>query len=436
MNTVYGSNTPLPPSSSLSYLFADSLGSWHSFLQQIDKVVPYMGKTAYWIEALKRPKRSLIVDVPIEMDNGTIAHFEGYRVQHNTSRGPAKGGIRFHPNATLAETMAHAGWMTIKHAVANLPFGGAQGSVRVDRNSLSCHELEKLTRRYTTEVSILIGPNKDIITPDLNTDAKIMAWMMDTYSFMHGGDAFDTVMGKPCALGGTRISKDAAGRGLFFIAIDAARRMGMAMGSVRIAVQGFGRVGSSVARLFHKAGAQIIAIQDLSGSIYNSAGIDIPALQTHVDEKGAIKGFFGAQEISQEDFWRVDAQMLVPAAMENQITEKNAPDICAKLIIEAANGPTTQTADQILEEKGTIIIPDVLANIGGATVNYFEWVQNFSSVLWSEEETNERLSRIMRDAFASVWQVFEEHNISMRTAAFILACSRILDARSQRGVFP
>lgn len=436
MNIVHDANTPYPSSNTLSYLLADNLGTWHSFLQQIDKTIPYMGKASYWIEALKRPKRSLIVDIPIEMDNGSIAHFEGYRVQHNTSRGPAKGGIRFHPNATLAETMAHAGWMTIKHAVANLPFGGAQGSVRVDRNNLSDTELEKLTRRYTTEISILIGPNKDIITPDLNTDAKIMAWMMDTYSFIHAGNAFNTVMGKPPALGGTRISKDAAGRGLFFIAIDAARRMGMAMGNVRIAIQGFGRVGSSVARLFHKAGAQIIAIQDLSASIYNASGIDIPALQEHVNQTGAIKNFPGAQEISTEDFWRVDAQIIVPAAMENQITEKNAPDIRAKLIIEAANGPTTQAADQILEEKGSIIIPDVLANIGGATVNYFESIQNFSSVLWSEEETNERLSRIMRDAFASVWQIFEEHNVSMRTAAFILACSRILQARSQRGVFP
>ena len=425
-----------PASDTLSYLTPGNLCTWHSFTQQLDQVTPYIGELSHWMEALKHPKRTLIVDVPIELDNGTIAHFEGYRVQHNTTRGPAKGGIRFHQKATLPETIAHAGKMTIKHAIGNLPFGGAHGAIRIDPAKFSQNELERITRRYTTEISMLLGPNKDIIAPDLNTNARIMAWIMDTHAFVIGGSAAGAVTGKPQFLGGTAISKDATGLGIFYTTIDAARRMSMPMENISIAVQGFGRVGSSVARLFSKAGARIVAIQDETGSIYNPAGISIKNLQNHVLQNNGIRGFSGAQEINNDDFWKTDVSILVPAAMENQITQENAPHIQAKLIIEGANSPIRPEADRILEDRGVIIIPDVLANIGGATVNYFEWLQNFSTIFWTEDKIKERLSLVMRDAFASVWDAFEENNVSMRTAAFIVASKRILEARSQRGVFP
>ena len=436
MSSSDNSCNPTHATSPLSYLSPDNPCTWQSFLQQIDQVKPYMGELTYWMDALSRPKRTFIVDVPVILDNGTIAHFEGFRVQHNTSRGPAKGGIRFHKNATLSDTIAHAGKMTIKHAIANLPFGGAHGAIRIDPAQYSQHELERITRRYTTEISIFLGPHKDIIAPDLNTNPRIMAWMMDTQAFVTGNSAADTITGKPQSLGGTAISKDATGLGILYTAIDAARRMGMPMQNISVAVQGFGRVGGSVARLFSKAGANVIAIQDETGSTYNPAGLHIQKLKDHVAQTGGVFDFAGGQDISNEDFWKVNAFLLIPAAMENQITEKNVPLIQAKLIIEGANSPISPEADRILEDKNIIIIPDVLANIGGATVNYFEWLQNFSTIFWTEDKIKERLAHVMRDAFSAVWDVFEEHGVSMRTAAFIVACKRILDARSQRGVFP
>jgi len=419
-----------------SYLPADNLGPWQIYLEQIDRVTPYMGELAFWIEALKRPKRALIVDVPIELDNGTIAHFEGYRVQHNTSRGPGKGGVRFHQDVTLSEVMALAAWMTIKNAAVNVPFGGAKGGVRIDPKKLSAGELQRLTRRYTSEIGILIGPNKDIPAPDVNTDARIMAWMMDTYSVNTGSTTTGVVTGKPIVLGGSLGRVEATGRGVFVVAVEAIRRLGMSLENSRIAVQGFGNVGSVAAQLFSKAGARIVAVQDASGTIYNASGLDVEKLRLHVEKTGGVAGFKNAESMKPEEFWQADVDILVPAALENQITSANAAKIRAKLIVEGANGPTNPAADDILRDKGVTVVPDVVANAGGVTVSYFEWVQDFSSFFWTEDEINDRLSRIMRDAFAAVWQMSVDRHVSLRTAAYIVACNRILEARSMRGLYP
>lgn len=430
------SSTPKIRTDAPSYLPADNLGPWQIYLEQIDRVEPYLGDLAFWIDSIKRPKRSLIVDVPIELDNGTIAHFEGYRVQHNASRGPAKGGVRFHANVTLSEMMALAAWMSIKNAAANLPFGGSKGGIRVDPSTLSLGELQRLTRRYTSEIGLLIGPNKDIPAPDVNTDARIMAWMMDTYSVNTGVTCPGVVTGKPLALGGSLGRVGATGRGIFVVAIEAARRIRMSIENCRVAVQGFGNVGSTTAQLFYKGGARVVAVQDASGTVYNHAGLNIDLLRKHVNQTGGVAGFASGEAMAMDDFWGVDVDILVPAALENQITSSNADKIRAKLIVEGANGPTTPAADDILNDKGVIVVPDVVANAGGVTVSYFEWVQDASSFFWTEDEINERLTQIMRNAFASMWQVSQDRDVSLRTAAFIVACTRILEARSQRGLYP
>jgi len=436
-------NTPASPSSSTlpthplpSYLQADKLGPWGIYLQQIDRVTPYLGHLARWVETLKRPKRALIVDVPIELDNGTIAHFEGYRVQHNTSRGPGKGGVRFHQDVTLSEVMALSAWMSIKNAAVNVPYGGAKGGIRVDPKKLSKGELERLTRRYTSEIGIIIGPNKDIPAPDVNTNEQIMAWMMDTYSMNTGSTATGVVTGKPVDLGGSLGRREATGRGVFTVGVEAMRRTDMRIEGARVAVQGFGNVGGTAAKLFVEAGAKLVAVQDHSGSLYNDLGIDVPALLRHVQLSGGVGGFPGADVLAKEEFWGVDCDILIPAALEGQIHLANAGQIKAKLVIEGANGPTTPEADDILHDKGVLVLPDVIANAGGVTVSYFEWVQDFSSFFWSEDEINARLVRIMQDAFAGVWQVAQDHKVSLRTATFIIACQRILHAREMRGLYP
>lgn len=359
---------PLP-----SYLDPNHLGPWGVYLQQVDRVTPYLGSLARWVETLKRPKRALIVDVPIELDNGTIAHFEGYRVQHNVSRGPGKGGVRFHQDVTLSEVMALSAWMSIKNAAVNVPYGGAKGGIRVDPKKLSRGELERLTRRYTSEIGIIIGPSKDIPAPDVNTNAQVMAWMMDTYSMNVGTTA---------------------------------------------------------------TGAKVVAVQDHTGSIHNDKGLDVPALLAHVQQTGGVAGFAGAEPMADDAFWGVACDILIPAALESQITKDNAGRIQAKLVIEGANGPTTPEADDILHDKGVLVLPDVIANAGGVTVSYFEWVQDFSSFFWTEDEINARLVRIMKEAFAGVWHVAQENKVSLRTATFIVACKRILHAREMRGLYP
>ena len=419
-----------------SYLNADEIGPWGTYLQQVDRVTPYLGSLARWVETLKRPKRILVVDVPIEMDDGTIAHFEGYRVQHNLSRGPGKGGVRYHPDVDLNEVMALSAWMSIKNAAVNVPYGGAKGGIRVDPRKLSKGELERLTRRYTSEIGLLIGPTKDIPAPDVNTNAQIMSWMMDTYSMNTGATATGVVTGKPIDLGGSLGRVEATGRGVFTVGVEAAKLIGLPVQGARVAVQGFGNVGGTAGRLFVEAGAQLVAVQDHTGSIYNPLGMDAAALQEHVREHGGVKGFPGAEAIDTDAFWSVDCDILIPAALEGQINKDNAERIKARMVIEGANGPTTPEADDILHDKGVLVLPDVIANAGGVTVSYFEWVQDFSSFFWSEDEINARLVRIMQEAFAAVWQVAQDNKVSLRTATFIVACKRILHAREARGLYP
>src|ERR1700740_819196 len=315
-----------------SYLHADDLGPWGNYLRQVDRVAPYLGPLSRWLETLKRPKRILIVDVPIELDNGTVAHFEGYRVQHNTSRGPGKGGVRYHQDVTLSEVMALSAWMSVKNAAVNVPYGGAKGGMRVDPRTLSRGELERVTRRYTSEIGIIIGPNTDIPAPDVNTNEQIMAWMMDTYSMNQGQTATGVVTGKPITLGGSLGRKEATGRGVFVVASEAARRIGVDIEGARIAVQGFSNVGGIAARLFQEAGAKVVAVQDHTGTLYRSSGIDAGALLEHVAKTGGVGGFPEADAIANEDFWGIESDILIPAALENQITEKNAGKIRKKIV--------------------------------------------------------------------------------------------------------
>ncbi len=419
-----------------SYLDKNNLGPWEIYLEQVDRVTPYLGKLSYWAETLKRPKRILIVDVPIHLDDGTVAHFEGYRVQHNTSRGPAKGGVRFHQDVTLSEVMALSAWMTVKNAAVNLPYGGGKGGIRIDPRNYSQGELERLTRRYTTEIGLIIGPEKDIPAPDVNTNPQTMAWMMDTYSMNVGRTATGVVTGKPVQLGGSLGRADATGRGVFVTGAQALLKLGMALEGARVAVQGFGNVGYAAARIFHDHGAKIVAIQDVSGTIFSAGGLDPYAVQAHLQSSGSVLGFGGSDALSSGEFWQVPCDVLIPAALEKQITEANADQIQARVVVEGANGPTTPAADDILRGRGVTVVPDVLANAGGVTVSYFEWVQDFSSFFWTEDEINARLDRIMREAFGSLWDVAERHGVTLRTAAYIVACTRVLEARALRGLYP
>jgi glutamate dehydrogenase (NAD(P)+) len=419
-----------------SYLDANHLGPWGVYLQQVERVTPYLGSLARWVDTLKRPKRILVVDVPIHLDDGSIAHFEGYRVQHNLSRGPGKGGVRFHQDVTLSEVMALSAWMSVKNAAVNVPFGGAKGGIRIDPRNYSKGELERVTRRYTSEIGIIIGPSKDIPAPDVNTNEQVMAWMMDTYSMNQGGTATGVVTGKPIDLGGSLGRREATGRGVFTVGLEAAQHMGLRIEGARVAVQGLGNVGGTAAKLFGAAGALLVAVQDHGGALVNDKGFDIPALLAHVAQHGSVAGFTGGDAMDPDAFWDVQCDILIPAALEGQLTADNAHRIQAKLILEGANGPTTPQADDILSDKGVVIVPDVIANAGGVTVSYFEWVQDFSSFFWSEDEINARLVRIMKDAFDAVWQTAKHHNTTLRTATFIVACTRILSAREQRGLYP
>ena len=419
-----------------SYLHADELGPWGNYLQQVDRVVPHLGKLSRWVETLKRPKRILIVDVPIELDDGTVAHFEGYRVQHNVSRGPGKGGVRFHQDVTLSEVMALAAWMSIKNAAVNVPYGGAKGGVRVDPRRLSRGELERVTRRYTSEIGIIIGPHQDIPAPDVNTNEQTMAWMMDTYSMNVGATTTGVVTGKPVDLGGSLGRREATGRGVYTVGQLACEHLGLIVAGAQVAVQGLGNVGGVAARLFAQAGARVVAVQDHSGTLYREAGLDIEALLEHVARHGAVAGFMPAQTLDAEAFWQVKSDILIPAALEQQITPERAQRLQTRLILEGANGPTTPSADDILAERNILVVPDVIANAGGVTVSYFEWVQDFSSFFWDEDDINRRLVRVMTEAFNAVWAVAHERRVSLRTAAFIVACRRILHTRELRGLYP
>ncbi|WP_298233235.1 Glu/Leu/Phe/Val dehydrogenase [uncultured Azohydromonas sp.] len=422
--------------SSLSYVHPTPSSPWGTYLSQVDRVTPYLGHLARWVETLKRPKRALIVDIPIELDDGTVAHFEGYRVQHNLSRGPGKGGVRYHPAVTLEEVMALAAWMSIKNAAVNLPYGGAKGGVRVEPRQLSLKELERLTRRYTSEIGLIIGPQQDIPAPDVNTNAQVMAWMMDTYSMNVGATATGVVTGKPIHLGGSLGRVKATGRGVFVTGREAARRINLPLDGARVAVQGFGNVGSAAAELFVQAGAKVVAIQDHTGTIFNGGGIDFADLMPMVQRQGSIAGFTGAEVIDDESFWDVDCDIVIPAALEGQIDAARAQRIKAKLVLEGANGPTLPEGDDVLAERGVLVVPDVICNAGGVTVSYFEWVQDFSSFFWTEDEINVRLEKIMIGALRRIWDTADQHRISLRTATFAVACERILTAREERGLYP
>jgi len=419
----------------LSYA-QENNSAWMTYLAQIERVKPYLGDLTKYIDTLKNPKRALIVDVPVVMDDGSIRHFEGYRVQHNLSRGPGKGGIRFHPNVDLNEVMALSAWMTIKTAVLNLPFGGAKGGIRVDPRQLSDAELERLTRRYTSEISHIIGPQKDIPAPDVGTNPRVMAWVMDTYSIEQGHTVTGVVTGKPVHLGGSLGRVKATGRGVFVTGCQIAQKIGLSVADSRVAVQGFGNVGSEAAILFAETGAKVVCVQDHTGTIFNEAGLNTQALQQHVQQHGGVAGFADATEIEAEAFWDVEAEILIPAALEGQITAERAEKLQARLVLEGANGPIYPEADDILHRRGIIVVPDVICNAGGVTVSYFEWVQDMSSFFWSETEINQRLDTIMRDAVADVWNKAQEKSCNLRTSAYILACERILMARKERGIYP
>jgi len=420
----------------LSYVTPQADSPWGTFLAQVDSVVPHLGHLARWVETLKHPKRCLIVDIPIELDNGSVAHFEGYRVQHNLSRGPGKGGVRFHPKVNLEEVMALSAWMTVKNAAVNLPYGGAKGGVRVDPHQLSLKELERLTRRYTSEIGLIIGPDKDIPAPDVNTNAQIMAWMMDTYSMNTGSTATGVVTGKPIPLGGSLGRVNATGRGVYVVGRTVASKLQIPLQGARIAVQGFGNVGSVAASMFAENGAKLVCAQDHSATLMNDNGIDAAALAAHTRSTGAIVGFDGADNIAEEDFWSVPSDILIPAALEGQITQERASRLKTKIVLEGANGPTTTAADLLLHDRGIMVVPDVIANAGGVIVSYFEWVQDFSSFFWTEEEIYQRLDKILLGALEHIWQTHVDLAIPLRTAAFVVACTRVLNAREERGLYP
>jgi glutamate dehydrogenase (NAD(P)+) len=420
----------------LSFVHPTAESPWGTYLMQVDRVIPYLGHLARWAETLRRPKRSLIVDVPIELDDGSIAHYEGYRVQHSLTRGPGKGGVRYHPDVTLEEVMALSAWMTIKNAAVNLPYGGAKGGIRVEPKMLSNKELEKLTRRYTSEIGIIIGPTQDIPAPDVNTNGQIMAWMMDTYSMNVGATATGVVTGKPIPLGGSLGRVQATGRGVFVVGREAMRRLGIEMEGARVAVQGFGNVGSIAAKLFAANGAKIVAVQDHTGTLLNENGFDMSDLLAHVEKTRGVAGFKGGDLIANEDFWNVKTDVLIPAALEGQINEERARRLQTRLVLEGANGPTTPDGEAVLADRGIVVVPDVIANAGGVTVSYFEWVQDFSSFFWTEDEINLRLDKIMIGAFKHIWETGEQHKIPLRTAAFTVACTRVLQAREERGLYP
>ena len=420
----------------LSYVPNSPNSPWQIYLQQVDRVTPHLGHLARWVETLKRCKRVLAVDIPINRDDGTVAHFEGFRAQHNLSRGPGKGGVRFHPDVTIDEVMALSAWMTVKNAAVNLPYGGAKGGIRVDPKTLTRPELERLTRRYTSEIGLIIGPDKDIPAPDVNTNDQIMAWMMDTYSMNVGATATGVVTGKPIALGGSLGRREATGRGVYIAARETAYAMGLDIKGARVVVQGFGNVGGIAARLFKAAGAIVVGIQDVSGAVVNEAGINVDAALEFVAQGNKLTEYIGVTPITEDEFWALKSDIFIPAALENQLTATRAKSISTRLVVEGANGPTTPQADDILHDRGITVVPDVIANAGGVTVSYFEWVQDFSSFFWTEAEINDRLERIMVEALKAVVHTADKHKVSLRTAAFIIACTRVLAARELRGLYP
>lgn len=410
--------------------------AYESALRQFDKAVTYLDLKAGVVNYLRVPKRELIVNFPVEMDDNSVQVFTGYRVHHNVALGPTKGGIRYHPSVTLDEMRALAMWMTWKCAVVGIPYGGAKGGVVCNPKTLSVRELENLTRRYATEISVLMNPQGDIPAPDLGTGEREMAWIMDTYSMHHGYSVPAVVTGKPLVIGGSLGRSEATGRGVMITTVEALKRKNIAIENARVVVQGFGKVGAPAAYLTEEHGAKIIAVSDVQGGVYNAKGLNVRDLLAYGAAKGSIGGYPEGESISNADLLELDCEVLMPCALENQITAVNAPRIRAKVIAEGANGPLTPEADEILNDKGILIIPDILCNAGGVTASYFEWVQDLQSFFWGEEEINERLRRIMVRSFNQVLRVAQEKQVDLRTAAQIYAIQRVAEAMRIRGIYP
>ncbi len=421
----------------------EKFNPWEMACHQLDIVAEKIKLDKSIHAKLRSCKRALIVSIPIRMDDGEVKVFEGYRVQHNLERGPAKGGIRYHPDVTLDEVKALSMWMTWKCAVVGIPYGGAKGGIICDPSKMSLYEIEKLTRRYTSEISIIIGPEKDIPAPDVNTNPQVMAWIMDTYSMNIGYSAPGVVTGKPIDIGGSEGRLTATGRGAMFVIEEALKHLKMSPKNCTVAIQGFGNVGSATAKFLHEIGCKIVGITDISGGIFDKKGINIPQILEYVSKnpKKTIAGYPAGEfdcnvKRANEELLAMDVDILAPCALENQITQENVGKIKAKIIAEGANGPTTPAADKILCEKGVFILPDVLTNAGGVTVSYFEWVQDLQSHFWQPEDIDDELKRIMKKSFKDVLAISQKEKCDMRLAAYILAVSRVAHAVKLRGVFP
>ncbi|HEX8918120.1 MAG TPA: Glu/Leu/Phe/Val dehydrogenase [Chloroflexota bacterium] len=404
--------------------------------RQFDRAAEYLNIDPGVRTILREVQRILTVNFPVHMDDGSLRLFTGYRVQHNLHRGPTKGGIRYHPGVTVSEVKALAMWMTWKCAIFNLPYGGAKGGVVVDPKKLSEHELENLTRRFATEISILIGPERDIPAPDVGTNAQTMAWIMDTISMHKGYSTPAVVTGKPLSIGGSQGRDEATGRGVMIVTLEALKHLGIDLHKATVAIQGFGNVGSNSARLLARAGTKVVAVSDVGGGIYNPAGLNITEVVRYSQEHSTLRGFRNADYVTNEELLQLPVTVLIPAALENQITDRNASMIQAKVITEGANGPVTPEADEILLENGVFLVPDIVANAGGVTVSYFEWVQDLQYFFWSEDQINERLHRIMRESFQRVLKAKETRSVDMRLAAYILAVETVAAASNARSIYP
>jgi glutamate dehydrogenase (NAD(P)+) len=410
--------------------------AWETALAQLDEVAEIMGLAPGVHETLRSPKRALIVSVPFRMDDGSTRVYQGYRVHHNVTRGPAKGGIRYHPSVGLDEVKALAMWMTWKCAVAGIPFGGAKGGVCLDPRELSRAELERMTRRYASEILPLIGPERDIPAPDMNTNEEIMSWIMDTYSMNKGYSAPGVVTGKPVAIGGSKGRAGATSRGVMYMIFSTLKALGLGIDEVSVAIQGYGKVGGHAAQLLHDAGCRVVAVSDVEGGLYRERGLDPEAINRHKLEAGTVAGFPGADPISNEELLEIECDVLVPAAVEGVITVKNADAVKARVVCEAANGPITFEGDKVLTDRDVFVVPDILANSGGVTVSYFEWVQDIQAYFWSEEEVNDRLRQIMENAFDEVRALAVERDLTMRQAAHWIGVGRVAEAHLTRGLFP
>ena len=429
--------TPVKPDAlSLEQREALEADPWRQAMTQLDRAASKLGMEQFIVERLRYCKRILTVAVPVVMDDGSLRVFEGYRVQHNTDRGPAKGGIRYHPMVSVAEVKALAFWMTMKCAVVELPYGGAKGGVICDPKKMSQGELQRMTRRFTSEISFIIGPDRDIPAPDVNTNAQTMSWMMDTYSHLYGHAVPGVVTGKPIEIGGSRGRVEATGRGVFYVTRELAAREGFDLRTVGVAIQGFGNVGMNAARIFHEHGVKVVGVSDVSGGLYEKKGLDVEAVVLWQKEHGTIGAYPDAEHVPMAEFVEVPCDILVPAAMEHEVTARNAAKIKAKYIVEGANGPTTTEADAILNRRGIMVVPDILANAGGVTVSYFEWVQDIQAYFWNEKEINAKLQEIITRSFHEIYDIHRKDKVDMRLAAFMLGLRRLGAAVRLRGVYP